>query len=129
MLRHLLSHRRSAQVSRAVVLLASLLIGIRLAAGVIHAACYVDWEKPNARSFYLHSGGDHDRCHHGQVPPDPWAEWGCEASQDEPGFTLPEIPRLPPLVSWFAPLGLFLISCRSFSLMAAHGRSPPVPHS
>ncbi|MBP8116787.1 MAG: hypothetical protein KAY09_03560 [Nitrospira sp.] len=129
MLRHLHSHRRSAQASRAVVLLASLLIGIRLAAGIIHAACYVDWEKPNARSFYLHSGGDHDRCHHGQVPPDPWAEWGCEASQDEPGFTLPEIPRLPPLVSWFAPLSLFLISCRSFSLIAAHGRSPPVTHS
>ena len=129
MLRHLHSHRRSAQASRAVVLLASLLIGIRLAVGVIHAACYLDWEKPQTRSFYLHSGGDHDRCHHGQVPPDPWAAWGCEASQDEPGFTLPEIPRLPPLVSWFAPLGLFLISCRSFSLIAAHGRSPPVPHS
>ena len=127
MLRHLHSHRRSAQASRAVVLLASLLIGIRLAAGVIHAACYLDWEKPQTRSFYLHSGGDHDRCHHGQVPPDPWAAWGCEASQDEPGFTLPEIPRLPPLVSWFAPLGLLLISCRSFSLIAAHGRSPPAP--
>ncbi|MEQ1656583.1 MAG: hypothetical protein ABL960_12880 [Nitrospira sp.] len=129
MLRFLHIRHRSEQMSRLVTLLACLLIGIRFAAGIIHAACFVDWEKPQTRSFYLHSGDSHDRCHHGQAPPGPWAAWGCEASQDEPGFTLPEIPCLPVIVSIFVPLLLFLVSYDSRSLIAAHGRGPPAFHS
>ncbi len=45
--------RSSGQASLLVMLLTCLLIGIRFAAGIIHASCYVDWETPKTRSFHL----------------------------------------------------------------------------
>lgn len=106
-------------------LLVLLLVAIRLVADEVHAHCFVDWERPKARAFYLHGGGDHDRCHHGQAPADPLTEWGCAASKDDQSVTLPEQPRLPVLVSAFSPLCLVSASIIERLPIAANGRSPP----
>jgi hypothetical protein len=122
-------NRRAGQVSRLVALLACLLIGIRLAAAMVCSTCFTDWEKTQSRAFYLHAGGDRDRCHHGKVQAHPLTEWACSANQDESAFILPEIPRLPVVVSVFVPLVLLLVSYRTLPLIAAHGRGPPAFHS
>lgn len=117
--------RRSGPVSRLVALLACLLVAIRFAAAMVCSTCFTDWEKAQSRAFYLHAGWDRDRCHHGLAPASPWIAWACSVNEDDPAFVLPEIPRLPVVVSAFVPLVLFLVSYRSLSLITAHGRGPP----
>ncbi|THJ20466.1 MAG: hypothetical protein CAF44_011780 [Nitrospira sp. CG24D] len=121
--------RRVGQVSRLVVLLACLLACIQLVAGVVCSTCFNEFEQPPVRTFYLHSGGDHHACHHGRAQLTPLVAWACTVTQDEGAFILPEIPRLPVVVSVFVPLVLLLVSYRTLLLIAAHGRGPPVSFS
>ena len=117
---------RSGRIHRLVALLACLLIGIRFAAGIVCSTCFTDWEQAKTRAFYLHSGWDRDRCHHGLAPASLWIVWACSVNEDESAFVLPEIPRLPVVVSFFVPLVLLLVSYRNFTLIAANGRGPPL---
>ena len=119
-------NRRSGQ---AVALLACLLIGIRVAAAMVCSTCFTDWEKAQSRAFYLHAGVDRDRCHHGLAQASPWIIWACSVNENESAFVLPDIPRLPVVVSVFVPLVLFLVSYRTIPLITAHGRGPPASHS
>ncbi len=121
--------RRSGQVSRLVAGLACLLIAIRFAAALVCSTCFTDWEKAQSRAFYLHAGWDRDRCHHGLDQASPWIVWACSVNEDESAFILPEIPRLPLVVSVFVPLVLLLVSSRTLPLISAHGRGPPAFHS
>jgi hypothetical protein len=50
-------------------------------------------------------------------------------TQDETAFILPDIPRLPLVVSEFVPLVLLLLSYRTLFQIVAHGRGPPVHFS
>lgn len=125
LLRAMHSTRRSRQASHLVALIACLLISIRLVAGLICSTCFLDFEKPPARAFYLHSGGDQNRCHHGLAAASGWIVWACSVNEDESAFVLPEIPRLPVIVSVFVPLVLLLVSYRNIFPIAAHGRGPP----
>lgn len=117
--------RQAPRFSRAAVLLALSLIAIRLVAGFFCATCFVELERPTTRSFHLHAGGDHDPCHHGKVKAHPLIEWACAVTFDDSAFVLPEIPRLPVVVSAFVPLAVLAISFSSLSSIAARGRSPP----
>jgi hypothetical protein len=117
--------RRSEKASRFVALLACLLIGIRIAAALVCATCFTDIEKPLVRSFYLHSGWDQDRCHHGQAPASPWINWACSVNADDPAFVLPDVPRLPVIVALFVPLVLLRITYHNLSLVVAQNRGPP----
>ena len=119
-------NRRSGQATRLVALLACLLACIRLVAGVVCSTCFNEFEQPPVRTFYLHGGGDHHSCHHGRAQLTPLVAWSCDVTQDDTAFVLPDIPRLPVVVSVFVPLVLFLVSYRSLSLITAHGRGPPV---
>jgi len=116
---------RSGRTPRLVALLACLLIAIRVAAGIVCSTCFSDWEPAKTRAFYLHSGWDRDRCHHGLAPVSPWIIWACSVNEDDPAFVLPEIPHLPVLVSFFVPLVLVWLSYRSLAPVAANGRGPP----
>lgn len=118
--------RRSGQVSRLFALIACLLIGIRFAAALVCSTCFTDWEQAKTRAFYLHASWDRDRCHHGLAPANSWIVWACSVNEDESAFVLPEVPRLPVIISFFVPLVLLLVSCRSVFLIAAHGRGPPL---
>ena len=104
---------------------ACLLIIIRLIAAVVCAACFYDFEEPQRRSFHLHTDGDRSPCHNGRVEVDPVTAWACQVNKDEPACVLPEIPRLPVLVSFFVPLILLMWSYPGRPLVAAHGRGPP----
>jgi len=106
--------------------MACLLVVIRLVAGFVCHTCFIDFEKPASRSFHLHAGGDRDPCHHGQAEASPLTTWACTVTQDETAFILPEVPRLPLVVSEFVPLVLLLLSYRTLFQIAAHGRGPPV---
>lgn len=117
--------RRTPRATRAAVLLAVSLIAIRLIAGVICSTCILPLELVKSRVDHLHSGGDHEPCSHGPTKAVPLVQWACTVTQDETAFALPEIPRLPVVVSVFVPLSLLLVSYRSLSLIKAHGRSPP----
>jgi hypothetical protein len=119
------AHQRRGQVPSLVLLFVCLLVGIRLAAGFVCFTCFADFEKPKTRNFYLHSGGDADPCHHGQPPVNPLTNWACTVTQDDPAFILPEVPRLPVIVSLFAPLFPLAVSYEGRPLIAAHGRGPP----
>lgn len=111
------------------MLIACLLVCIRLVAGVICSTCFNEFEQPPVRTFYLHSGADHHACHHGRAQLSPLVAWSCDVTQDDTAFVLPEIPRLPVVVSVFVPLVLLLVSYRTLPLIAAHGRGPPAVHS
>jgi hypothetical protein len=52
--------------------------------------------------------------------------WACSACKDANAYTLPEVPRLPILVSFFVPLFLLIVSFGHRPLIAAHGRGPPL---
>jgi hypothetical protein len=121
--------RRAGQVSRLVALQACLLACIQLVAGVVCSTCFNEFEQPTVRTSYLHSGGDHHACHHGRAQLTPLVAWSCDVTQDDTAFVLPEIPRLPVVVSVFVPLVLLLVSYRTLPLIAAHGRGPPAFHS
>lgn len=108
------------------MLVACLLVCIRLIAAIVCATCFTELETPITRSFHLHGGGDRESCHHGQAQASPWITWACSVNQDDNAFILPEVPRLPVIVSLIVPLVLLLVSYRSVSLIAAHGRGPPV---
>jgi hypothetical protein len=119
-------HRRSGLMPRAAVLVACLLVVIRVVAGFVCHTCFIDFEKPYSRSFHLHAGGDRDPCHHGQAEAGPLTAWACTVTQDETAFILPEVPRLPLVVSTFVSLVLLLLSYRTLFEIAAYGRGPPV---
>lgn len=123
--RYFQQNRRTPRSTRAAVLLALSLIAIRLVAEFFCATCFVTLEKPTTRSFYLHAGGDHDPCHHGKAAAHPLIDWACAVTFDDSAFVLPEVPRLPVVVSAFVPLALLVISYSILSLIAARGRSPP----
>ena len=117
--------RRSEEASRALVLLACLLIGIRLAAAFLCSTCFHEFEQSPDRRFYLHAG-DHDACHHGRAQASPLVGWACGVTQDESAFVLPDIPRLPVLISHLVPWILIPITYRGLPLITAVGRGPPV---
>lgn len=109
------------------MLLACLLVSIRLLGWFICTTCFTDFEKPKTRNFHLHSGGDSDPCHHGQVTTtSPLVAWACTVTADESAFVLPEVPRLPIIVSLLFLLVLLVVSSPGRSLIAAHGRGPPL---
>jgi hypothetical protein len=118
-------HRRSGLAPRVAVAVACLLVVIRIVAGFVCHTCFVDFEKPASRSFHLHAGGDRDPCHHGRVESSPLITWACTVTQDETAFILPDIPRLPLLVSLFVPLVFVVLSFGGRPLVVAHGRGPP----
>ncbi len=113
-------------VPSAIWLVACILISIRLVAGFVCHTCFFDLEQPTSRSFHLHAGGDQNPCHHGRVEANPLVSWACAVTQDESAFILPEIPRLPVIVSLFVPLVLLLVSHADRPLVTAHGRGPPI---
>ncbi|HMU32042.1 MAG TPA: hypothetical protein PLY42_18810 [Nitrospira sp.] len=125
LLRIMHSSRRSDWISRLLAVMACLLIGVRLVGGFVCNTCYLDFEKPASRSFHLHGGGDREPCHHGQPEASPLIQWACTVMQDESAFVLPDIPRLPVVISLFVPLVLLLVSYRTLFPIAAHGRGPP----
>ena len=55
-----------------------------------------------------------------------WIVWACSVNEDESAFVLPEIPRLPVLVSFFVPLLFLWVRYRSLIPIAANGRGPPL---
>lgn len=118
--------RPTGAVPSAIWLIACILIGIRLVAGFVCHTCFFDFEQPTTRSFHLHAGGDQNPCHHGRVEANPLVSWACTVTQDESAFILPEIPRLPVMVSLFVPLVLLLVSHVDRPLVTAHGRGPPL---
>lgn len=118
--------RRRGPVCSLVFLVVGLLIAIRLVAGFVCMTCFTDFERPQSRSFHLHAGGDLNPCHHGRVAASPLTNWACAVTQDDVAFILPVVPRLPIISSLFVPLVLLLASYRNASLIAAHGRGPPV---
>lgn len=122
-------HRRSSLAPRTAVAVACLLVVIRVIAGFVCHTCFVDFERPTSRSFHLHAGGDRDPCHHGQAEASPLTTWACTVTQDETAFILPDVPRLPIVVSEFVPLVVLLLSYRTLFQIAAHGRGPPVTYS
>lgn len=125
-LEHYSVPRPSGRARQPMVLLACLLIGIRLIAGAVSEACFFDLEIPAARTVHIHSAGDHDHCHHGRYSVPPLLAWACSACKDANEFTLPDIPYLPILVSFFVPLLFLVLSCGSRPLIAARGRGPPL---
>ena len=100
-------------------------LGVRMVGGFICNTCYLDFEQPKSRSFHLHGGGDREPCHHGKPEASPLIQWACTVMQDESAFVLPEIPRLPVVISFFESLVLLLVSYRTLFPIAAHGRGPP----
>ncbi|MBX3236391.1 MAG: hypothetical protein KF814_09575 [Nitrospiraceae bacterium] len=128
MLRSIHACRDVRRVPLLTLMVTCLLVGIRLTAALVCATCFTELEKPPTRTFHLHAGGDRDPCHHGQAPATPWVEWACSVNQDDSAFLLPEISRLPILVSTLVPFFLPLVSYRSFASIAANGRAPP-PYS
>ncbi len=127
---HIMSLRERARRAPSMLfVVACLLVAIRVVAGFVCHTCFVDFEKPASRSFHLHAGGDRDPCHHGQAEASPLTTWACTVTQDETAFILPDVPRLPIVVSEFVPLLLLLLSYRTLFQIAAHGRGPPVTYS
>jgi len=106
--------------------LACLLVSIRLVAGVICSTCILPEEVQQDRVAHLHGVGDREPCSHGRAQAGPIAQWACTVTQDESAFILPDIPRLPVLVSFLVPLVLLWPSYRSLALIAANGRGPPL---
>lgn len=107
------------------MLVACLLVCIRLIAGVICSTCILSLELVQSGMVHLHSSGEQDPCTHDRAQAGPIVQWACTVTQDETAFVLPEIPRLPVVVSVFVPLVLLLVSYRNLSLITAHGRGPP----
>jgi hypothetical protein len=104
--------------------MACVLVGIRLVASFVCSTCFHEFEEPPDRVFYLHAG-DQDACHHGRAQASPLVGWACGVTQDESAFVLPDIPRLPVLISQFVPWILLLVTYRGLPLIAAVGRGPP----
>ncbi|SLM49318.1 conserved protein of unknown function [Nitrospira japonica] len=125
LLRYLHRHTREGRKALPVFLLACLLIGIRLIAGTISEACFFDLELTADRTVHLHSANDHAHCNHGRFNVAPLVAWACSVCKDVNAYTLPEVPRLPILVSFFVPLFLLVVSFGRRPLIAAHGRGPP----
>lgn len=111
--------------TRVGIVIASLLIVIHIVAGFVCHTCFFDLEQSKTRSFHLHSGDDLNPCHHGRSEVHPLTGWACMVTQDDTAYILPEIPRLPVMVSLFVPLVPLLISHADRPLVMAHGRGPP----
>jgi len=101
-------------------------VSIRLVAGVICSTCILPEEVQQDRVAHLHAVGDREPCSHGQAQAGPIAQWACTVTQDESAFILPDIPRLPIIVSILVPWLLLLVSFAGRPLIAAHGRGPPL---
>jgi hypothetical protein len=115
----------SNRSSSLLALMACLLVGIHLVAGYVCMSCTYPTEEPTGRSFHFHSGEDRDPCHHGRPEPNPLTAWACAVTQDDDAFVLPEIPRLPVMVSAFLPFHEPLSPSSNTTLIAAVGRGPP----
>jgi len=124
-IRHMFLSRPSGRRSR-LGALACLLVSIRLVAGVICSTCILPEEVQQDRVAHLHAVGDREPCSHGQAQAGPIAQWACTVTQDESAFILPDIPRLPIIVSILVPWLLLLVSFAGRPLIAAHGRGPPL---
>ncbi len=109
-----------------LAVMACLLVGIQLVAGLVCSTCFNEFEQPPIRTFHLHGGGDHEACHHGRAQTSPLVNWACSVTQDDTAFLLPDVPPMPVVVSFLIPLVLLPISFRSISLITAQGRGPPV---
>lgn len=109
-----------------LALLACLLVGIRLAAEFGCHTCFFDLERLASRTtLHIHAADSHSHCQHGKTTLPWFVEWACMANQDDKSFLLPDIPRLPVLVSFLALLVLPVLSFSGRPLIAAHGRGPP----
>lgn len=117
---------RVGQTSLPIVLLVCLLVGIRLMAESISASCFFDLQTPTARTFHIHGVGVHAHCDHGRYKVSPLVDWACSVCKDADGYALPQIPRLPILVSFFVPLFFPVVSFGSRALIVPHGRGPPL---
>jgi len=118
---------QSAPVSRsaqAAALLALLLITIRLVAGFLCSTCFNEIERPDTRSFHLHSGGDLDPCHHERATAHPLIKWACAVTVDDPAVVLPDVLQLSLVVSVLVVAVLPIVPFRGRSLIAATGRGP-----
>jgi hypothetical protein len=115
---------RSGRTPRLVALLACLLIGIRFAASIVCSTCFHRLGAGERRGPSISIAGGI------VIAVPPWAElrpacgfvWACSVNEDESAFVLPEIPRLPVVVSIFVPLVFLLISYRS--LIPDYGQWP-----
>ncbi|ULA69542.1 MAG: conserved exported protein of unknown function [Nitrospira sp.] len=121
-----ISPMSTLRVRNGLLCVACLLCCIRVLAVTICSACFAEFESSPTRGFYLHDGSDHDACHHGRAPVGPFATWACQVTQDAAEFVLPDIPRLPVIVSFFVPLSLLMGYWRDRLLLAGKGRSPPL---
>ncbi|MBS0154611.1 MAG: hypothetical protein JSS38_08470 [Nitrospira sp.] len=119
------SPRQSNQTSRLLGIMACLLVGIHLVAGYVCMSCTYPTEEPTVRSFHLHNGEDYDPCHHGRPEPNPLTAWACSVTQDDDAYVLPDIPRLPLIISVFLPYAEVPSPSKSTSLIAAVSRGPP----
>lgn len=128
-LRFLNSARRFGRGPFLLCLLACLLIGSRLAGEFVCYTCFGDLEAPKTRTFHLHGGGDQERCHHGRADIDPLRLWGCKVNENDPAFVLPEIPRMPVILSVLVPFVLLFVSYRNIVAIAVHSRGPPLQAS
>jgi hypothetical protein len=122
---HMSTCPQPRMATRVGIGVACLLIVIHLVAGFVCHTCFFDFEKPKTRSFHLHAGGDLNPCHHGRSEINPLTGWACMVTQDDTAYILPEIPRLPIMVSLFVPLVSSLTSHADRPLVTAHGRGPP----
>lgn len=122
---HVFRSTPKAQLRPAVLWLACLLACIRIIAVGICSTCFDEFETPKSRAFYLHDGSDHDACHHGRAPVGPLVAWACEVTQDDLDSVLPDIPRLPVIVSFFVLLTFLAMSYADRAPISAKGRSPP----
>jgi hypothetical protein len=121
----LLLTSRSGRARVPLLLLVGLLIGIRLIAETIASTCLFDLDTPTDRTFHIHGAGHPDHCQHSRYNIPPLVAWACNASKDFDGYSLPEIPRLPILTSFFVAVFLLIVSFGSRPLIVAHGRGPP----
>lgn len=106
--------------------MACLLVCVHLVAWYVCMSCTYPMEEPRVRSFHLHSGEDRDPCHHGRPEPNPLTAWACAVTQDDDAFVLPDIPRLPVILSVFLPFHEPLSPGSNNTQITAVGRGPPV---
>ncbi|ULA69540.1 MAG: hypothetical protein LZF62_430212 [Nitrospira sp.] len=121
--------RQPDQASLLCVFLVFLLVTIRLVAGTICYTCLPIFEAPKSRTAHFHGGKNHASCHQDRVNDSLWLVWACTVTQDESAYILPEIPRLPVVISLFAALFLLAVSYGGRTPVATPCRGPPVsPH-
>jgi len=108
-----------------LVWLACLLVSIRFVAGIICSTCILPEEVQHNRLASQY-GVEREPCSHGEAQASPIAQWACTVTQDETAFILPDIPRLPVIVSVLVLWLLLLFSYARRPVVPAHGRGPPL---